>query len=227
NADNKIAWYENLDGLGNFGPQRIISTLTLNAQSVFSIDIDGDGDFDVLSASAGDNKIAWYENLDGLGNFGSQIIVSIDEEEAIDVKAGYMDGDGDNDIVAISRRPNTDHLVWFENLNGLGNFSDRKIVSFEIGLGQEIDLKDLDGDNDLDVIQITSSPREISWYENTNGQGNFSSQKIIAITSIDPTYALHDLYVDDLDGDGDYDVAFTDHSKVGWYENIDGMGNFG
>ena len=33
------------------------------AYSVYAVDIDGDGDIDVLSASGGDDKIAWYENL--------------------------------------------------------------------------------------------------------------------------------------------------------------------
>ena len=31
--------------------------------SVYAVDIDGDGDMDVLSASWYDDKIAWYENL--------------------------------------------------------------------------------------------------------------------------------------------------------------------
>ena len=34
------------------------------ANSVYSVDVDGDGDIDVLSASYYDNKIAWYENDD-------------------------------------------------------------------------------------------------------------------------------------------------------------------
>ena len=32
------------------------------ASSVYAVDIDSDGDMDVLSASGDDDKIAWYEN---------------------------------------------------------------------------------------------------------------------------------------------------------------------
>ena len=37
------------------------------------LDLDNDGDIDVLSASEYDNKIAWYEN-DGNENFTQHII---------------------------------------------------------------------------------------------------------------------------------------------------------
>ena len=40
----------------------------------WAIDIDGDGDVDVLSASYNDDKIAWYEN-DGAQNFTLRVIV--------------------------------------------------------------------------------------------------------------------------------------------------------
>ena len=62
-TDHKIAWYENTDGAGNFGSQQIITTNANGAGSVYAEDLDGDGDMDVLSASQGDGKIAWYENL--------------------------------------------------------------------------------------------------------------------------------------------------------------------
>ena len=61
---------------GSFtGEENTISTSADRAYSVYAADLDGDGDFDVLSASGGDDKIAWYEN-DGNGNFGSQQIIS-------------------------------------------------------------------------------------------------------------------------------------------------------
>lgn len=47
-----------------FGPQQVIIEPELEGvQEVFAADLDNDGDLDVLSASSGDGKIAWYENL--------------------------------------------------------------------------------------------------------------------------------------------------------------------
>jgi len=50
-----------------FGPQQVITTAAEHPNSVYAADLDSDGDIDVLSASAGDEKIAWYENTDGAG----------------------------------------------------------------------------------------------------------------------------------------------------------------
>ena len=48
-----------------FGPQQIITTDAAGVKSVLAADLDGDGDQDVLSASYADDKIDWYENMDG------------------------------------------------------------------------------------------------------------------------------------------------------------------
>ena len=74
---NIIAWFENTDGNGTFGAQQIFTTMANRAVSVYACDIDGDGDNDVLSASVLDDKIAWYENTDGIGTFGEQQIITI------------------------------------------------------------------------------------------------------------------------------------------------------
>jgi hypothetical protein len=66
-SDDKIAWYVQTESFGviDFGDPTIISTAAGGAQSVFAADLDGDGDTDVLSASSGDDEIAWYENAPG------------------------------------------------------------------------------------------------------------------------------------------------------------------
>ena len=43
--------------------EHVISTNALGAFNAYSIDVDGDGDNDIISASGADNKIAWYENI--------------------------------------------------------------------------------------------------------------------------------------------------------------------
>ena len=44
-----------------------ITTNAISAESVYAVDVDGDGDMDVLSASSVDRKIAWYQNLSIVG----------------------------------------------------------------------------------------------------------------------------------------------------------------
>ncbi|MCH7745716.1 MAG: VCBS repeat-containing protein, partial [Chloroflexi bacterium] len=61
--DNKIAWYENTSGDGSSWLPHVITTNAVGAFSVYAADVDGDGDIDVLSASATDDTIAWYENI--------------------------------------------------------------------------------------------------------------------------------------------------------------------
>ena len=79
NIDSEITWYEN-DGNENF-TTHTITIAALGANSVYAVDVDGDGDMDVLSASAIDNKIAWYENL---------LIVGIEDNNPLDTPVKFQ-----------------------------------------------------------------------------------------------------------------------------------------
>ncbi len=99
----------------DFGNQQVITTLANGPRSVYATDLDGDGDADVLSASAWDNKIAWYENLGG-GSFGPQQVITTLADGATFVYATDLDGDGDADVLSASY--NDDRIAWYENLMG-------------------------------------------------------------------------------------------------------------
>lgn len=43
-----MSWYRNLDGMGNFGPEIIINQTPVYYISVDFVDIDTDGDMDIL-----------------------------------------------------------------------------------------------------------------------------------------------------------------------------------
>ena len=81
--------------------------------------VDGDGDLDVLSASALDDTVAWYENLGSLA-FSEPRVIDPDAAGAWDVYAADLDGDGDSDVLPASR--GDDRIAWYENLGG-GAFS--------------------------------------------------------------------------------------------------------
>ncbi|MBN2091997.1 T9SS type A sorting domain-containing protein [candidate division KSB1 bacterium] len=113
-TNHKVAWYENLDGQGNFGPQQIITTQTDSVLYLFAIDLDLDSDIDVLSASIGDGKICWFENKDGKGDFSDAIVITQQAAGATSVHAADIDGDGDIDVLSASEY---DHKVaWYKNL---------------------------------------------------------------------------------------------------------------
>lgn len=219
--DNKIAWYKNIDGQGTYGEQLLISTEALSATSVFAFDIDGDSDIDVVSGSFYDNKIAWYENLDGQGTFGNQQIISITAAGANHIVIADIDGDGDGDVLASLNY----RISWYENIDGLGNFGPEVIINETVELARSVFAADIDGDGDLDVLSGAAGGNQLSWYENLNSLGTFGSPQTITSN----TESIYSVYAADIDGDGDVDVvsgAF-DHGKISWYENLNGQGDFG
>jgi FG-GAP-like repeat/WW domain/CUB domain/Tyrosine-protein kinase ephrin type A/B receptor-like len=221
-SDDSIAWYENIDGQGSFGMKQVITDSADDAQSVYAVDLDGDGDVDVLSASEADDMIAWYENTDGRGNFGPKQIISTNAQTANSVYAVDIDGDGDFDVLSSSFDGD---IAWYENTDGRGRFGRKRVVSDAPDGPKSVYAADLDGDGDIDVLSVSSGDSIVAWYENLDGSGQFGDQKLVTEDIDEPV----SVYAADLDGDGDLDVlsASIADDTIAWYENEDGKGSFG
>ncbi|MGB1308377.1 MAG: T9SS type A sorting domain-containing protein [Oceanihabitans sp.] len=223
-SDNDvIGWFKNIDAAGDFGDLQIISTNADGAASVFVADLDNDGDMDAVSASSNDNKIAWYKNTDGLGNFGAEQIITTNANGASSVTGADLDNDGDIDIISASSNDNK--IAWYENTDGQGNFGAEQIISTNALGATAVTVVDLDNDGDLDVISASSNDNKIAWYKNTDGLGSFGNQLVITTNAIGASAVT----ATDLDNDGDIDVisASYNDNKIAWYKNTDGQGNFG
>lgn len=162
--DDKIAWYENggIPSSGEWIPHSI-STNADGAIAVFAVDMDRDGDTDVLTASAADDTVAWYENN---GTPGSSTwtphTISTMADSVRSVFTADMDGDGDMDVLSASSFDNK--IAWYKN-DGNQNFTPLTI-STTADAAHSVFAADVDGDGDLDVLSASAFDDKIAWYEN-------------------------------------------------------------
>ncbi|CAN0393661.1 unnamed protein product, partial [Ectocarpus sp. 12 AP-2014] len=116
-----VTWYRNSDGLGSFSLGVDIATDADGVWVVKCSDVDGDGDFDIISVSASDDRVTWYENTDGEGTFAVGLDISATSLGADMAVAADIDGDGAVDILVASF--DDDRVTWFKNTDGEGAFS--------------------------------------------------------------------------------------------------------
>jgi len=196
-----------------FGLEEIITTRADGPRSVFAVDLDGDGDSDVVSASFNYATIAWYKN-DGTGQFGDQSVITSTARGAQSVFATDMDKDGDMDILAASGVDDT--VAWYEN-DGDGNFGEPEIISHMIRNAIAVRAADLDGDGDPDVITASKSDNEILWFENrtdltaTNVEQNVWNVSSSRHVEIYPNPASERVFISfDDSGSATYQVEIFD-----------------
>lgn len=182
--------------------------------NIYSIDLDKDGDMDVLSASSKipiygsrgtRGEISWQEN-DGHESFTNHTISTPSSAEY--VYATDIDEDGDIDVLSASWKDST--IAWHEN-NGSEMFTEHTISTTVLGANFVYAL-DFDKDGDMDVLSTSYLDSKLSWYEN-DGKENFIEHLIGKAGS--PTQIL----AVDLDGDNDIDVIPSKWGSFSWYEN--------
>ncbi|MFC1758514.1 FG-GAP-like repeat-containing protein [Planctomycetota bacterium] len=198
---------------------------------VFAGDMDGDGDDDILAPHDGGFSLTWFENMQDRVLFEGHTI----DGYAVNAKLeaiGDIDGDGDLDIITT---PEYDFhregfpLTWYENTSGGRQFDLHRLDSIRL-LDPQFELTDFDNDGDLDILAAHHSDigGQIVWIENTDGPERFAASGIPIAR-----FGVGDISMaaDDIDGDGDLDVASTfttadGESQIQWHKNLDGRGTF-
>ena len=221
-----IGFHLNQDGLGNFGALQTISApLFSGGTKLFSKDINGDSHLDIIAQSSS-GQSAWYPN-DGSANFttGNFINSSI-ADPAFTLNVEDVDGDGDIDIISSLNVNNFNdaEISWYENVDGLGTFGTKQLISDVLNSIVTSSFSDMDNDGDLDLI--TGSYTKVAWFENLDGLGGFGAEQIISLNDNISNTA----FVSDINNDGKPDVlssnffdnyaGFSPDDKIVWYEAI-------
>jgi hypothetical protein len=138
--------------------------------SVEAVDLDDDGDLDLLFSARMDSTstpprqgdlVGWYPNLGGAAFGALQTIGSVDG--AVDAVAVDFDRDGRIDVATVSQGdplldPLAGRVLLFRNL-GAGLFAPAQVAASGMHQGGRPSFADLDHDGDVDIVLPTGSER--------------------------------------------------------------------
>lgn len=195
--------------------QHLISDQVNGTQSLYSCDVDGDGDQDILGAAAEDNDVIFWRNDGGTPLEWTKIIVNGTFSGAGTVTGCDINGDGKMDILAGAKTG--DQIAWWENSGGDTILWTKHIIRSSYNFPHEVYACDIDLDGDTDVLAASSLQNEITLWRNEGGTPVAWTEQTIAagFTQAKSVHAA------DFNSDGLPDVVAASllNNEISWWEN--------
>ncbi len=173
-------------------------------------DFDNDGDIDLLVGVLGmlfpnNDKIGSVVILENNGSFEFIKHVVVEKIARVsDVRAGDLDGDGDNDLAVAQFGYDDGETRWIEN-QGNWNFENH-ILQYLSG-PVNVEILDIDNDRDLDILVLVSQEWEEIYCFMNDGKGVFQPRLLFGSSNEDFGSSMMSVY--DYDRDGDQDILYT------------------
>ncbi len=173
---NVTAWYERTADAAATWKRHVIDERSPQPVHGQPVDLDGDGDMDVVMAlgmlaAAGQpetNAVVWYENL-GKGAQWKKHLVG-DLPFAFEAVAADLDGDRDLDVVGTAWG-GTGQVVWFENSGDAKARWVRHVIKGAWPRANQPVIADLDGDRRPDIAATAENgSNELRWWRNVLGK---------------------------------------------------------
>jgi len=193
-----------------FAEPRRLSTDITDVSTAYPVDIDTDGDIDVIACGRPVPGFTVFLN-DGTGAFSTTRVVAPDLRRPAGVGAGDMDGDGDVDLLVAGGRGllTAPRGLWYVEANAPGEFLAPVLLLDNPFIGGRIEVVDLDGDGDLDATVAGRYPFSSS----EAIVENFGGGALLARLRLGSADHLRTL---DVDGDGRLDLVRCDAGGLDW-----------
>jgi len=195
----------------------VIDDSMVASSSLDPVDMDGDGDLDLVGAAFDGSRIRWWRNEGGRPPMWTAVDIESAFAGGSSVRAGDIDGDGTMDVVGCAWVEN-EVVIWFNRGQGLS--WTRQSVTTDFAQCHWVDLADLDGDGDLDLLGAAAEADTVAVWINDGGVPVELTMHIID----DSFDGARSLVPADLDGDGDFDLLGTalEDDDLSWWRNDGG-----
>jgi hypothetical protein len=222
----EVKWYKNKGGADpSFDSYPVDDSGISNPNDVEVIDVDDDGDNDFIVTGAKSGDVQWFETPDDpLQTTWNIYNIDSSTGQAWEVAIGDIDMDGDFDLAVTSHTGNTwnptsaGKVVWFEhpdtNVKAVNSWK-KHIVDDKIFSPYGVDIGDIDGDGDNDIVVAAEEESKIYYYRNTDGNGTFNNVNDKFELQTGVSYAAP-LKLVDLDMDNDLDVVSASGTDSWW-----------
>ena len=223
-ASSALVWWTRDQRTGSRWRSVLVSSnaATGPTQAACPVDLDGDGDLDLVAAGgspATGYYIRRHGNLDGMGLIWSTADIATDahgipggENGDLDgLEACDIDGDGDEDLLVI---PGTGEglFSYWENRDGAGgSWSNHPIgpAGYWYGSSKRFaDLGDVDRDGDLDLLVSNDRYSGMALWVNREAESNVWAQTSIGLANTREYMPQSGIFLD-VDRDGDLDVVVS------------------
>jgi len=220
NRNGFLVWHSN-DGTGTFSDAIAVNARTDRVWPIELVDLDDDGDLDIISGQEDDrvNRIYRNRTANNSNTIFDEEDIGTDTFSTRSMAVGDVNGDGALDLVTGDHGANN-HLYYGD---GNGGFQ----AGVEVQASQawntfSVALADLNGDGALDLVEgvqrdSNNLSGETKVYLNNGAGGFLAPSNVAGSNNLHTTVALVLL---DFDKDGDIDIL--EGNNGGWDHDNDG-----
>jgi len=203
--------------------------------SLRSVDMDGDGDLDILTSDRKKGPMRgcrWLENP-GPGRAPKRAwpnhFIGCQDREVMFLTVDDIDEDGLQDVLVAAKAPKASEIIILRRLDAAGRSWREYVISYpeQTGTAKAVVVGDIDADGKKDIIfscENATAPRSgVMWLSRRKGvfEGDWLAHDISGPRGI--KYDRMELL--DVDKDGDLDILACEEREGGkglgmfWYEN--------